>query len=578
MTGRITRRRDVESLMIAARWPHPDKNTLVTLANRLVADRADNEGRRFFSELSDAQPDAVLPLALAGFFQARLAGASGVGAGGQVDAAVAKLDRAASADLGLPQYLRGLALLALPPDRGRAEQAVADLEFVLAVRDLFPAMLLRGAFAGLARAHALLGQGERAADAVRRSGLGPAPAGAELSLGGFWANAEDGFRFTSPRIVRPEPGIQVAQGYDFSDLAFITTDDGVVAIDAGTSSDRVKAALADLDLPAGGRVSHLILTHAHWDHVGGVDALRGPGTRLIAQAGFPAGLAREREFRPPFRYFTGAADTTPLAVTPDQLISQPTGLTVGGSDLVLYPATGGETGDALLVHLPATGVLFAGDVLMPYLGQPFSDEGSPEGLLEVLALIGSLRPQRLIHGHPPLTDLVTAEAIPGLEAALSQLRDEVIGAIGRNRTLPEILAAATLPDVLRDHPAAVVPYLVTRDHFTARLHHHRTGYWQPDGTGMHPHTPAERAAALDLLAGGDPNRFADAAATLIARGDHALALDLINPGLLRHPTSATLATLRQTALHRLMEQTQQTDPFRFLIYATQAGAELGPVG
>ncbi len=45
-------------------------------------------------------------------------------------------------------------------------------------------------------------------------------------FGGFWATAHDGFRFTSPRILRPEPGIQVAQGYDFADLAFITTSDG----------------------------------------------------------------------------------------------------------------------------------------------------------------------------------------------------------------------------------------------------------------------------------------------------------------------------------------------------------------
>ena len=279
MTGRITRQRDVESLTVAARWPGADKNTMVTLASRLAAASADGEGYRFFSALSDAQPDAATPLALAGFFQARLADTDA-----EADGALAKLDRAAAADLGLPQYFRGLALTTLPPDRFRAEQAVTDLEFVLAVRDLFPAMLLRGAFHGLARAHAALGHAEQAADAARRSGLGTAPAGTALTLGGFWANGEDGFRFTSPRILRPEPGLQVAQGYDFCDLAFITTGDGVIAIDAGTTPDRVKAALSALDLPAEGRISHLILTHAHWDHVGGAGALRGPGTRVIAQA------------------------------------------------------------------------------------------------------------------------------------------------------------------------------------------------------------------------------------------------------------------------------------------------------
>ena len=300
-------------------------------------------------------------------------------------------------------------------------------------------------------------------------------------FGGFWATAADGFRFTSPRILRPEPGIQVAQGYDFSDLAFITTSDGVVAIDAGTTQDRVKAALGDLDPPADGAISHLILTHAHWDHIGGAGALRGPGTRVIAQAGFPAGLDREQGDRPRFRYFTGAAGSVPPAVVPDQLISEPTPLTVGGTELVLYPTPGGETPDALMVHLPASGVLFAGDVLMPYLGQPFAGEGSPEGLLEALAFIGSLRPRLLIHGHTTLTEQFTAEAVPGLQAALTQLHGEVLDGIRGGRTLPDILADASLPAVLREHPTAVVPYLVIRDHFTERLYHQRTGYWQPDG-------------------------------------------------------------------------------------------------
>ena len=169
-----------------------------------------------------------------------------------MDAALAKLDQAAATDLGPPQYFRGLALAGLPPDRRRAEQAVADLEFVLAVRDQFPPMLIRAAYHGLAAAHAALGHDDQAAEAERKSGLGAAPADTQLMFGGFWATAADGFRFTSPRILRPEPGIQVAQGYDFADLAFITTSDGVVAIDAGTTQDRVKAALGDLDLPADG--------------------------------------------------------------------------------------------------------------------------------------------------------------------------------------------------------------------------------------------------------------------------------------------------------------------------------------
>jgi hypothetical protein len=39
-----------------------------------------------------------------------------------------------------------------------------------------------------------------------------------------------------------------------------------------------------------------------------------------------------------------------------------------------------------MVQLPASGLLFAGDVLIPYLGVPFSADGSPEGLLETIAV------------------------------------------------------------------------------------------------------------------------------------------------------------------------------------------------
>jgi hypothetical protein len=127
------------------------------------------------------------------------------------------------------------------------------------------------------------------------------------------------------------------------------------------------------------------------------------------------------------------------------------------------------------------------------------------------------------------------------------------------------------------HPAAVVPYLVSRDEFIARLYHQRTGYWQPDGRGLDPRSQEERAAALDLLAGGKTDAFAYAAANLADRGDLALALDIVTPGLLRHPDSSELAELRQAVLLRLMEQRQLWDPFGFLVYAELAGAELFPM-
>ena len=102
---------------------------MVTLAATLVAARADAAGSRYFQDLSERNPADATAQALAGFFQVR--------AGQDVDAALTRLDKAATLDLGLPQYFRGLALAGLLPgagpagggpataDTGRAEQAVA---------------------------------------------------------------------------------------------------------------------------------------------------------------------------------------------------------------------------------------------------------------------------------------------------------------------------------------------------------------------------------------------------------------------------------------------------------------------
>ena len=581
MTRPISRNRWLGSLKEASSWPGADRNTIVTLATALVAARADVEGSRYFRDLSERNPADATAQALAGFFQAR--------AGHDVAAAITKLDQAATLDVGLPQYFRGLALAWLLPgagpseaglaaaDFGRAEQVIADLEFVLAVRDQFPVLLLRAAYQGLARAYLALGRQREAAEALRRSGLGPAAADRPPMFTSFSVTARDGMRLSAPRVLSPAPDVRVAQSYDFGDFAFIQTSEGVVAIDAGTSPDRVLAAMADLGLTDHGPVSHLIVTHAHFDHVGGSEAVRGPGTQVIASAGFPAEAERLRHWNLPFRYFTGTGASPAFDVQPDRLISEPTSVVVGDTEFRLIPVRGGETPDALMVHLPGSGLLFTGDALMPYLGVPFTAEGSPEGLLETLRYIRELAPRRLLAGHTTLTENFTIETLTGLEPALTELHEFALTKIAENMPLPSILDLGYLPALLRDHPAAVVPYLVSRDAFIARLYHQRSGYWQPDGQGLDPRSSEETAAALDLLAGGKADAFAYAAASLADQGDLALALDIVTPGLLRHPDSSELAELRQSVLVRLMGQRQVSDPFGFLVYAELAGAELFPI-
>jgi hypothetical protein len=258
-------------------------------------------------------------------------------------------------------------------------------------------------------------------------------------------------------------------------------------------------------------------------------------------------------------------------------VREPETLMVGGTRFVLYPAHGGETADALLIHVPDRGVLFVGDAFMPYLGAPFVAEGSAEGLFETMALIRSLRARVLVHGHPPLTDIFTVEALPAIEAALRELHQRVRTAVGNGRTLVEILHDNILPASLREHPASVLPYLVLRDNFVKRVYHQSTGYWKPDGDGMEVLAPTEWAAALDLLGGQREDAFVRSVRVLAERGDDVLALKLAQIGLVRYPSSEALAVLRRRALDNLRARYQGLSPFKFIIYSEWAGAELSPV-
>ena len=569
---------EFEALKQAVRWPNPALQTIVGLVGQFLAARRDRDAYAYFAERAGEHPDQPLFQALEGLFQARSSASLPVfRRPTTVRDALRKLDNAVERAPGLTTYFRGVVLADLPGMFRRREMAVSDLEWVLAHKDQFPIGLRRGVHLGLAKAYAALGHTQAAQEALRQSGVASLDGNAPVFVTDWWMTADDGFRFTTPRLLELAPGVHVAQGYDFSDFAFITTPDGVVAVDAGTTEAHAAEALAAFrasvsDAP----IKWVILTHAHWDHIGGLRALQGPHTQVIAQSRFADELAMVNSTMLPFRHFFASETTPTYTVTADRLISEPTTVSLGGVEFGLHPASGGETSDGLVVHLPELGVIFTGDVFMPNLGAPFMPEGSIDGLLETIGRIRNLHPKLLVHGHTPLTDFFTVEALPGLEGSLSELRAHVLDAIRDSRPLTDVLGDNYLPDVLREQPAAVNPYLVMRDNVIQRIYHQRTGYWLPDGEGIDVIGPDAWAAALDLVGGEKQRSFVRAASGLIRQGDLPVALKVIELGLRRYPSDRKLRDLRRQTLERLRERQQQLNPFKFIVYSRWAGADLQP--
>jgi hypothetical protein len=214
---------------------------------------------------------------------------------------------------------------------------------------------------------------------------------------------------------------------------------------------------------------------------------------------------------------------------------------------------------------------------MPYSGAPFVAEGSAEGYLGAIAQVLELHPRRLVHGHTPLTDLFTIDAMRGMQAAFRSLYDRSLDAAHAARPLAELLHDNFIPASLRDTPKAVLPYLIARDTFVQRLYAEHAGYWQANGEGVENFTRAEWALALDELGARSEDSFRRAADRLEQRDDPALAFRIAELGLLRYPNSVALLGSRARALTTLRQINSQMNPFRFIVYSEWSGKALAPV-
>ncbi len=591
-----SRRPELEYLKsVNAVAPPRDPQLLFLLMGEYANANRQGEGADFFAarlaefgpRLTDAQK--ALYLSIIGLLRAQHAPeVSLLRRYGYVKDTIATLEQAKQLSGGkifVVNWIAGIVHAELPSFFGQRKAGEAELAWCVENGDKAPhAGWLREVYYHLGKVALVDGEQAKAQDDLRRSGYTDFNKPITLATP-FSEEVASGHTFAPRRIAEIVPRrVFVLTGFEFTEYYFVVSDDGrqLVGIDAGTRPDSAKVAYEALRAYAPGlpELTTVFFTHAHWDHVGGHKYFRSlnPRLRFYARSNYQEEIARQVDAPGNFgRQFFGErfsfADVR--SFKPDVTIDRRTELNIGGTHFELIPVQGGETHDAMFIHLPDQGVMFVGDFIMPYIGAPFVEEGDFQGLLDAVDVVVEKHPKYLLHGHEPLTrNFASAAMLAQLKTDLVWLREQVLTAVRRGDERAAIHQANLIPPgLLNGQPDVYQPYLILREHVIDRLYDQNVGYWQPDLQGLEHLTRADHAELLVDYLGVSERQLVKTVERLTADGKYELAASLLESSGDRFERSASVANAKRLVYLKLMEKHQNTDPFKFIIYSGKIGEQ-----
>lgn len=341
------------------------------------------------------------------------------------------------------------------------------------------------------------------------------------------------------------PGIWCSPGLSNSYL--LTTGDGRVVVNTGMGFE-APVHRANFDAVDSAPVRYIILTQGHYDHVGGIDTLRDPGTEVVAQANWRhwrddnERLMDYRVSRSAFAFRGTLAEgiaaiqrrfgrKLPAQSVPavDIEVSDTLSLEVGGRRLELIATPGGETTDSMIVWLPDERICLSGNTFGPLFGHvpnlvTVRGDRYRDALtvLDTVERIRSLQPELLLTGHfEPIggAERIDAELIR-LRDAIRSVHDQTVAGMNAGKDVRTLMAEVTLPpalDVGQGYGKVSWNVRAIWENYSGWFHHRST-------TELYPVGPD--AVSMDLVELAGPDALAARARDHLTAGRPLQAIHL----------------------------------------------------
>ncbi|QNP62504.1 MBL fold metallo-hydrolase [Streptomyces genisteinicus] len=210
---------------------------------------------------------------------------------------------------------------------------------------------------------------------------------------------------TDPYLVRLTPNVhayvQPDGGWCLNNAGFVSDGESTLLVDTAATEHRARALLAALTGTGAPPPRTVVNTHHHGDHTYGNGVFAPEAVIVGHDACREQVLSAGRQLH----LLWPGTDFGDVRITPpDMTYNDRMTLHAGGTEVrLLHPGGVAHTLGDTVVHLPAEGVVFTGDLVFAG-GTPFVAVGSLSGSLRALGVLRSLGAEIVVPGHGPVTD------------------------------------------------------------------------------------------------------------------------------------------------------------------------------